>query len=187
MRRIVFPLILGVVGVAILLSLGFWQLRRLEWKQAMLAEITARDRRRTAGAARAGATEALKYAPVSVAGRTTGQEVLVLTGMKDVGAGYEVISAFETAGRAAHPDRPRLCARNRAPRARPAVALQLTGNLHWPHEADSYTPAPDLAAGVWFARDLPAMAAASWHRAAAGGRRAGRGRRAGHHPGSDRH
>jgi len=159
MRRYAFPLILGLVGVAILLSLGFWQLRRLEWKQAMLAEITAVIGGAPQPLPAPGATEALKYAPVTVAGQTTGQELLVLTGMKDVGAGYEVISAFVTAdGRRMLIDRgfvPETL--RRAPR--PAVPLVVTGNLHWPAEADKYTPAPDLAAGVWFARDLPAMAA----------------------------
>ena len=33
MKRYIFPLILGLGGCAILLSLGFWQLRRLEWKE----------------------------------------------------------------------------------------------------------------------------------------------------------
>ncbi|TNE91503.1 MAG: SURF1 family protein, partial [Rhodobacteraceae bacterium] len=32
------------------------------------------------------------------------------------------------------------------------------GNLHWPEETDSYTPKPDEKTGLWFARDVPAMA-----------------------------
>ena len=47
----------------------------------------------------------------------------------------------------------------RTPRAG-GVQADLVGNLYWPDEIDSYTPAPDLAAGIWFARDIPAMAAA---------------------------
>ena len=42
MRRYLFPLILGLAGCAILLSLGTWQLRRLAWKQEILAQIEAR-------------------------------------------------------------------------------------------------------------------------------------------------
>ena len=40
----------------------------------------------------------------------------------------------------------------------PADPVTVTGNLHWPDEIDSYTPAPDLGADIWFARDLPLMA-----------------------------
>ena len=42
MRRYIFPVLLGLVGIAILLSLGFWQMRRLAWKEALLADINAR-------------------------------------------------------------------------------------------------------------------------------------------------
>ena len=42
MKRLIAPLILGVGGIAILISLGTWQLRRLEWKEGILAEIEAR-------------------------------------------------------------------------------------------------------------------------------------------------
>jgi surfeit locus 1 family protein len=159
MRRILFPLILGLVGVAVLLALGFWQLRRLEWKQAMLAQISAQIGGAPQALPAPGAGAALKYTPVAVTGRTTGEELLVLTGQKGAGPGYQVIAAFETAeGRRILLDRGFVPeAARRAPR--PPMALQVAGNLHWPDEADSYTPPPDLAAGVWFARDLPAMAA----------------------------
>jgi len=41
-RNLIFPVLLGVVGCAILLWLGFWQLQRLEWKEGILADIDAR-------------------------------------------------------------------------------------------------------------------------------------------------
>ena len=37
---------------------------------------------------------------------------------------------------------------------------RITGNLHWPQERDRFTPEPDAASGLWFARDVPQMAAA---------------------------
>ena len=40
------------------------------------------------------------------------------------------------------------------------MALTVTGNLHWPDETDSYTPEPDLDAGLWFARDVRHMSEA---------------------------
>ncbi|WP_457773652.1 SURF1 family protein [Phycobium rhodophyticola] len=36
--------------------------------------------------------------------------------------------------------------------------MTITGNLHWPDETDGYTPEKDLAANIWYARDVPALA-----------------------------
>lgn len=162
MRRYLFPLILGLGGIAILISLGVWQLRRLEWKEAMLAEINARIAAPTvAFDSLPGPDRATDmYLPVTVNGRTTGQELLVLSGRKGEGAGYEVIAAFETAGgRRILLDRGFISEEAKTA-ARRAEAMAGTGNLLWPNETDSYTPPPDAKSGLWFARDVPAMAKA---------------------------
>ncbi|SHJ14089.1 SURF1 family protein [Wenxinia saemankumensis] len=41
MRRLLFPLILGVAGTAALVALGLWQLARLDQKEEMIARIDA--------------------------------------------------------------------------------------------------------------------------------------------------
>ena len=41
MKRFAFALLLGLVGCAVLVSLGVWQLQRLSWKRAYLAELQA--------------------------------------------------------------------------------------------------------------------------------------------------
>ena len=41
MRRLFFLLIVGAGGAAVLLSLGFWQIRRLHWKDGVIAAIEA--------------------------------------------------------------------------------------------------------------------------------------------------
>ncbi|TMV94824.1 SURF1 family protein [Thioclava sp. BHET1] len=159
MARFIFPLLLGVVGCAILISLGVWQVQRLEWKRAMLAEISAKIDGVPQELPPEGTdTEALKYEPVEIAGGTTGQEILVLSGQKGVGAGYRVIDAFETGdGRSILLDRGFLPEADKG-QPRPPTALIVTGNLHWPRESDAYTPEPDPKTGLWFARDVPAMA-----------------------------
>lgn len=161
MRRYLFALILGLGGVAILVNLGLWQLRRLEWKEAMLSRIEAEIGGPPGVIPAAGADVAgFKYRPVAVSGQTTGEEIHVLSGMKDAGAGYEIIAAFETAeGRRILLDRGFVPEADKSA-ARPPVALDLTGNLHWPEEIASATPAPDMGRNIWFARDVPAMAAA---------------------------
>lgn len=159
-RRLVFPLLLGLVGCAVLVSLGLWQLHRLEWKRAILAGIEARVALPPVALPPAhGDSRALKYTPVTVEGRT-GPEIHVLSGMHGQGAGYEVITALTT------PDgRHILLDRGFVPEAgkdapRPPVELKVLGNLHWPQEAGSSTPEPDLPRNIWFARDVTRMAAA---------------------------
>ena len=162
MGRYLPAILLGVAGVAILLGLGVWQLQRLAWKQKVLAEIGAQMLAPPAALPESAGLDpdAARYAPVRVAGRTTGREILVLSGKVDLGPGYEVIAAFETAaGRRILLDRGFVADAARHD-PRPAVALSVTGNLHWPRETDSYTPPPDLGENIWFARDVPAMAAA---------------------------
>jgi surfeit locus 1 family protein len=71
-----------------------------------------------------------------------------------------VIAAFQTEdGRRILVDRGFLPEDQRS-QPRIATAARLSGTLHWPDEVDSFTPPPDAARAIWFARDVPAMAAA---------------------------
>ena len=161
MSRYVFPLLLGVVGVAILCSLGTWQLHRLTWKEAMLADIETRISATPIDFSTLTTLDAERdqYLPVTVTGRTTGQEADVLSGLKEQGTGFEIISAFETSdGRRILLDRG-FVPEAQKDAARPPVELTVTGNLEWPNEADTYTPEPDMSANLWFARNVPDMAA----------------------------
>ncbi|SFA38455.1 surfeit locus 1 family protein [Paracoccus halophilus] len=158
MKRYLFPLFVGILGCAILISLGMWQLRRMEWKQDMISGIEQRIGGAPVGLP-AAVDPSMKYLPVYVSGRTTGQEIDVLSGTKERGGGYQVVSSFVTDdGRRILVDRGFIDQdHKRAPR--PAVRLEIAGNLHWPEEKGSATPDPNLDANIWFARDVPAMAA----------------------------
>ncbi len=159
MRRIAVPLLFGLLGVAILVSLGVWQMQRLAWKQAVLADIEARIAGEPGALPVRIEPERDKYASVAVAGTLTAPELHVLVGAKDLGAGYRLIQPLEIGERRIMVDRGfiPLVAKD-SPRAQGPV--RLIGNLHWPQEIDGYTPPPDTDNGIWFARDVPAMAAA---------------------------
>ena len=159
MRRYLFPLILGVLGCAILISLGVWQLHRLAWKESMLTDI----QRSIEGAPvplPAAVDPSMKYLPVTVSGTTTGQEIDVLSGTRESGGGYQIVSALVADdGRRILLDRG-FVDQDHKRDPRPPVRLDVVGNLHWPQEKGSATPAPNLDQNIWFARDVPAMAKA---------------------------
>lgn len=157
MRRILFPAILGIVGCAILISLGMWQLRRLAWKEAMLEQIQA-SIEAPAVPLPEKIDPSMKYMPVTVSGTTTGDEIDMLSGSKDQGGGYQIISRFVTdSGRAIMVDRGFVPQEMRHLERGP-TRLVVQGNLHWPAEVSSSTPKPNLDENIWFARDVPAMA-----------------------------
>ena len=158
-RRVLLPLAFGAIGIGILLGLGFWQLARLEVKQAYLAQIET-----AIAAAPVALPDTLdpvadKFLAVIVTGQFTGEALDVLVSRKEVGAGVRVVEAFVTdTGRRIMVDRGFVLDAARKSDRTTTVA-EVTGNLHWPVETDSYTPAPDAASALWFARDVAAMAA----------------------------
>lgn len=158
-RRLWFPILLGLAGVAILCALGFWQIQRLGQKEAQLATIESRIGAEPVGLPAAPDPERDQYLPVRVTGALVGEEAPVLTSLGAEGPGFRVVSVLATGDRRilvdlgfvpeAEKDRPRVAER-----------VTITGNLVWPRESDSWTPAPDRERNIWFARDLPAMAEA---------------------------
>lgn len=157
MRRYLFPLILGIAGCAVLIYLGIWQLDRRAWKEGLLAEITAGIQADPVPLPDA-IDPSMKYLPVTVSGTTTGAEIDVLSHTREQGAGYQIVSRFVTDdGRAILLDRGFVPQEARR-LDRPPVRLLVTGNLHWPQDASSSTPAPNMDENIWFARDVDAMA-----------------------------
>jgi surfeit locus 1 family protein len=154
------PVLFGLIGAAILVSLGVWQLQRLAWKEAALAEIDARIGAAPVDLPAVPDVAVDKYLPVAVAGQFTGEQLDVLVSRKQIGAGYRVIAVLETgSGRRVLVDRGFLAEEARG-LPRDVTSVAVTGNLVWPQEVDGFTPAPDAKLGIWFARDLPAMAEA---------------------------
>lgn len=156
MRRYLFPVISGLLGVAILVSLGVWQLQRAAWKEELLAGIQAGIDADPVFLPEH-VDPSMKYLPVYLRGTTTGEEILILSGTQTQ-AGYQVISGFVTEdGRRIMVDRGFLPQDLRTV-PRPPATLVVDGNLHWPDEKTAATPEPNLTDNIWFAREVNRMA-----------------------------
>ena len=160
MLRYLFPLIAGLGGAAVLAALGVWQLQRLEWKEGVLADIEARIAAPPVELPDVPELERDRYLPVRATGTTGGAELHVLVSLRDAGAGFRIVTAFDTEG-----GRRILLDRGFVPTeakdaARPPRRLAVTGNLHWPDERDRFTPENDPEGNFWFAREVPVMAEA---------------------------
>jgi surfeit locus 1 family protein len=158
MRRYLFPVLMGVLGVAVLMRLGFWQLDRMVEKRDYLDEVAARIGNAPIALPAVPEEGPHKLQAVVVEGRFTGEYLEVLAGQKDASPGVLVIEAF------ALPDGRRIMVQRgfigeearEVPR--PPHEAKVEGNLHWPQDTNSFTPPPDEKTGLWFARDVPAMA-----------------------------
>ncbi|WP_347832262.1 SURF1 family protein [uncultured Planktomarina sp.] len=150
--------VFGVLGTAILLSLGIWQLQRLAWKQEVLRAIESKILAPAVKIPQTVLPDAHSLLPVRAEGRYKGDTVRVLVSQKIYGAGYRLITAFELVdGRTIMLDRGFTSVRSEIP-STPEGRGQVIGNLQWPQEIDSFTPENDLAANIWFARDVARLA-----------------------------
>lgn len=148
----------GAVGVAILLSLGIWQVQRLAWKKAILADIDRKIVATPVAIPSDANSDGHSLLPVTVTGTYTGATVRVLVSQKIYGAGYRLITTLETPqGRRVMIDRGFVSVNNPIPET-PDTQIAVTGNLHWPQEVDGFTPDNDLGANIWFARTVPVLA-----------------------------
>ncbi len=160
MKRIIFFVVFGLGGAAILISLCVWQMQRLSWKQGIIAQIQERIVQAPTALPIAPDPIDDKYLVVELEGTIKPEVLRVLVSQKSAGAGYRLISPFVSDGRTILLDRGFISVNDKLPEP---SALEnntlVSGNLHWPDETDGYTPDPDIAKNIWFARDVEKMAA----------------------------
>jgi surfeit locus 1 family protein len=175
-RGILVPSIAAAVALAILVALGVWQIERKTWKEALVANLTARltalpvalplsgewprlaagdDEflRVTATAQFLNDKEGLVYASGSTLRDDTG------------GPGYWVFTPARLAdGSLVMVNRGFVPEGRQDPATRPqgeiAGPVAMVGVLRWPEAPGLFTPAGDAARNIWFARDSAAIAAA---------------------------
>ena len=157
-RNLVFPILLGLVGVLLLSGLGIWQIKRLSWKTEILKNIEQKILATPIELPVNLKQEKDQYRSVVVSGITQPREIHVLTSLKTVGPGFLVIAPMILPnGRKIMIDKG-FIAEDKKNLLRRHGQFKIIGNLLWPNEIDSFTPDPNIEKNIWFGRDLNKMA-----------------------------
>lgn len=156
-----------LIGLAILIGLGVWQLQRLKWKEGLLAHVAALQ---TAPARPLGEVltggGGLDYVRVRFdCPDLERRPILRLNGLRDGVEGYRLITACPvTAGayRSVLVDRGFVSGEGAAAAMQPGRAAlpgPVTGILRLGDRPTFVTPVNRVAENLWYSRDVPAMAA----------------------------
>lgn len=159
---LMLPLFLGCI------ALGVWQLERLQWKLALIAQVNhnlAAPPISVEGALAMGAAAA-QYHRVTLGGRYENSKEAYVFATDATGApAYHVITPFTLdGGRTLLVDRGIVPEALRDPHTRAVGELegeqQITGVWRVPDPPGWFTPRPNLAQRIWYARDVIGIAKA---------------------------
>jgi len=182
MRRLLWPALATAVALAILVSLGVWQIHRLHWKVALIARVEAGL---AAAPLPAPGPETwagldltdLEYRPVTAAGHyLNDEEIFVNETLTEPhgalgGYGFFVITPFVTDdGWIVYVNRGFVPRDKKDPATRPGSRIEgettIVGPVRLPHQRRWYMPADNVAGNEWFSRDPALYAAAEGHASA---------------------
>ncbi len=157
------------IMTAILIGLGVWQVERLHWKLDLIATMNTKMHAAPMAVDDAGGALAQlpqnEYARVLLQGRfDNAKETYVFATDPELGAVYHVLTPFTTdAGHIYLVDRGMVPPGKRNPSTRQEGWMtgetSVTGIWRTPDAPGWFTPPPDLAHRIWYARDVKAIAA----------------------------
>lgn len=165
---LVGPFVMTLLGLAILVGLGTWQLQRKALKDGLVAMIEARVKAPPVPLEEpllvAEALGKEEYRPVTVSGRFRHEDERHVYSIDNGVAGWDVFTPLETAGghllfvnRGFVPDEFKAPATRRAGQVQGGVAV--TGLVRAPGQQGLFVPASDPARNMWYWRDLEGMIA----------------------------
>jgi surfeit locus 1 family protein len=164
----IWPVVLAtLIGTAILLSLGVWQVKRLHWKEALIAELEAKSLAApvslAAAIAAAGEGQDPEFLRVAFTGRYLNDSGKKMIATYDGGQGWTIITpAMSDDGFAVIIDRGRLPDNRLKDFSRPDGEVQVEGVIRtYSRGKGAYDPENDPAANLWYWWDVPAMLKAS--------------------------
>jgi surfeit locus 1 family protein len=165
--------ILGVVAVAMfagLCALGTWQVHRLAWKRALIAQVEQRAHAPAVPAPGRAEWPALtsdnaEYRRVSAAGVYQYDRQTLVQAATELGSGYWVMTPLQLAdGGTVLVNRgfvlPEWRKSQAAAAPQPSAQAGVTGLLRMGEPGSGFLRNNDPAANLWYSRDLPAIAAA---------------------------
>lgn len=165
MRRIVFTSLMGLV-VVVLCALGVWQVQRLAWKEALIAQVNARVHAPAVPAPTGGVSAPDAYRHVTVRGRFLNADEAQVYTLSELGAGYWVMTPLHTDdGAVVYINRGFVPMDHKAPETRVAGQtsdeVTVTGLLRLPEtQGWLFSQANDPAHDAWYHRDIAALATA---------------------------
>lgn len=168
-KRLLWPGVAALAGIAALVSLGNWQMQRLAWKEGLIAAIAERTHAEPVPLAvaeeRAGRGQDVEYTRVAVPGRLLNDREIHLYALDETGApGFHVITPLRLAdGSIAFVNRGYVPNELKDPAKRgagqPAGDVTVTGLLRHPDAHSMFIPGNDAPRNIWYWRDIDAMAA----------------------------
>jgi surfeit locus 1 family protein len=174
-RRLIGPTIVAACAFALLIGLGTWQVKRLAWKEALIATVSARFAAAPTQLPPPGDwphldADSNEFQRVSFkAELLNDKEALVFTtgsSMRsgDSGPGYWVFTPARFAGGTVMVNRGFVPEGRQDPATRAqgqiAEPAEIVGVMRWPELPGLFTPAAEPDKNLWFSRDSTAMAAA---------------------------
>jgi surfeit locus 1 family protein len=172
-RSLAAPAIATLIGLAILIGLGVWQLKRLAWKEALIAAVEARANAPAVDLPPPGDWMGLdpasyEYRHVRASGvYDLAHQALVFRSLANPrgsysGPGYLVMTPMKLASgesvlvnRGFVPEE-----RKSSADAGPPGEVEVTGLMRASEGRSWFTPSDDPARGQWFTRDIEGLAKA---------------------------
>ncbi|GLT02429.1 SURF1-like protein [Sphingobium jiangsuense] len=163
------PVLSLVALVLLFTALGLWQVKRLAWKEALIAKVEQRvDAPPVAppdeAAARASSLPELEYLRVRLSGAYVASGTALVRAVTDLGAGYWVLTPLRTGdGRLIYVNRGYVPTGSRLEAARAATPqgqVSIVGLLRLTEPGGGFLRSNDPAGDRWYSRDVEALARA---------------------------
>jgi surfeit locus 1 family protein len=162
--RRVWPVLLAtLIGTAILVTLGIWQVQRLQWKEALLAQLAANAVAPPIGLAAAAELADPEFVRVKFRASYNHEGWKKLISTYQGGPGWSVITpAASSDGWAVMVDRGRIPDQLLERFDKPQGEVEIEGVIRsYARGRAMFDPDNNPAANLWYWRDIPAMLAAS--------------------------